>query len=232
MSIIIKAALFALAVSTTNAVAPAQDAVTMSSTVGAGDADMPLGAMPRVAVPAVDSLLDQGELLTGEDPATLDPVTTIAEEIEEEIAAAETEEALGGLSLAALVDRFKGSEPRNAQMDCLARAIYFETRGEPLRGQLAVGEVIANRAASRKFPDSYCGVVKQHRQFSFVRSGRIPEPRRASKAWRTAVAIARIVDADHHETDLEGALFFHAKHVNPRWRLKRMGAIGNHIFYQ
>ena len=228
MSLGIKLLSFTVAFSATNAVVPARDAASataapvVASSVVDANAESPIFAVPRVAGPATDLLLDEGDLLTGPEPVEVVEAESVEEAVVE----------LAELSLPELVQEFAGTQPRNAQMDCLARAVYFETRGEPLHGQLAVGEVIANRRDSRRFPNTYCGVVKQHRQFSFVRGGRIPEPRRASKAWRTAVAIARIVDAQHHSTDLEGALFFHARYVNPRWKLKRMGAIGNHIFYQ
>ena len=51
---------------------------------------------------------------------------------------------------------------------CLALAVYHEARGEPLIGQKAVAEVVMNRVASDRFPDTICGVVMQPKQFSFV----------------------------------------------------------------
>jgi len=62
----------------------------------------------------------------------------------------------------------------SAELNCLAGAIYFESRNEPLDGQLAVGRVIVARAKSGRFPDSYCGVVYQPSQFSFVRHRAMP----------------------------------------------------------
>ncbi|WP_343344660.1 cell wall hydrolase [Sphingomicrobium sp. XHP0239] len=233
MMLSIKLLAFSFAVSTTSAVAPARDALTMGNAPAVAssvvaDAELPIFAIPKVAGPATDALLEEGDLLTGPEPEPVEEPALVEQANGNPFEAVE----LASLSLPELVDQFAGTQPRTGEMDCLARAIYFETRGEPLHGQLAVGEVIANRRDSQRFPDSYCGVVKQHRQFSFVRGGRLPEPRRSSQAWRTAVAIARIVDAEHHSTSLDGALFFHARYVNPRWRLKRLGNIGNHIFYQ
>ena len=92
-------------------------------------------------------------------------------------------------------------------------------KGEPLAGQLAVAEVIINRVALGRFPSSICGVVRQRGQFSFVRGGRIPQPPQAARNWRTAVAIAQIAMADLADSPAPSALFFHARRVNPGWRL-------------
>src|ERR671916_33370 len=84
------------------------------------------------------------------------------------------------------------TETADAEQDCLASAIYFEARGEPIKGQLAVAEVVLNRVASKKYPDSICAVVKQPWQFSFVKDGKFPAINKESKSWRKAVAVARI----------------------------------------
>jgi len=137
------------------------------------------------------------------------------------------------LSLAALVEAHSSSAPRSAEEECLAGAVYFEAKGEPLKGQLSVAEVILNRAGSGRFPKSACGVVKQPGQFSFVRGGRFPPIARASAAWRKAVAIARVARDDLADGPAPKALFFHAKRVSPGWRgLTRIAAVGNHIFYR
>src|SRR3546814_14047540 len=78
------------------------------------------------------------------------------------------------------------------ELRCLAGAVYFESRGESLAGQLAVARVIINRAESGRFPTSYCGVVLQRSQFSFVRGGKMPKIRESSRPWAHAVAIAQI----------------------------------------
>lgn len=118
------------------------------------------------------------------------------------------------------------------ELRCLAIGVYFESKGEPLSGQLAVADVILNRAQSQRFPDSVCSVLKQRSQFSFVRHGRLPTPRVHSDAWRTAVAVAKIASADLWESPVPNALFFHARYVSPRWRLAKVGTVGNHIFYR
>ena len=79
-------------------------------------------------------------------------------------------------------------------IDCLAGAIYFEAKSESLAGQLAVGRVIVARTASGHFPSSYCGVVLQHSQFSFVRGGAMPSINRSSRVWQQVVKIALIAD--------------------------------------
>lgn len=135
-------------------------------------------------------------------------------------------------SLSALVDATPVSGEMSKDMRCLASAIYFEARGEPLLGQLAVGRVIVDRASSDRFPSSYCGVVYQPSQFSFVRRGSMPPVDTSSPAWRNARAIARIAHEDLWESPAKGALFFHAASVQPGWRLKRVGRISSHVFYR
>jgi spore germination cell wall hydrolase CwlJ-like protein len=135
--------------------------------------------------------------------------------------------------LASLVAQMRSSDPGSRELECLAVGVYFESKSEPLAGQLAVGEVIANRANSKgRFPSSYCGVLFQRSQFSFIRGRSLPSVPRASHQWQTAVAIAKIVDQDLKDSAIGKALFFHAKHVSPRWKLKRVAAVGNHIFYR
>ena len=135
--------------------------------------------------------------------------------------------------LASLVSQLRSSEPGSRELECLAVGIYFESKSEPLAGQLAVGDVIANRANSNgRFPSSYCGVLFQRSQFSFVRGHSLPSVPRASRQWQTAVAIAKIVDQNLKDSAASTALFFHARRVSPAWKLKRVASIGNHIFYR
>ena len=134
--------------------------------------------------------------------------------------------------LATMVEQLRATDPGSRELECLAVGIYFESKSEPLAGQLAVGDVIANRARSGRFPSSYCGVLFQRGQFSFVRGHTWPTVARSSRQWQNAVAIAQIVDRDLKDSAAEGALFFHAKRVSPRWRLKRVASVGNHIFYR
>ncbi|HZF94830.1 MAG TPA: cell wall hydrolase [Allosphingosinicella sp.] len=134
--------------------------------------------------------------------------------------------------LAELVAESTTLDARDEQAECLASAIYWESKGEPLAGQLAVAEVIINRAASGRFAPTLCGVITQRSQFSFVRGGRIPAPPRTAAAWRTAVAVAHIALDDKADSPVSTALFFHANYVSPGWRLRRLASVGNHIFYR
>lgn len=118
------------------------------------------------------------------------------------------------------------------EIECLAGAIYFEAKSESLAGQLAVGRVVVARSRSGRFPDSYCGVVYQPSQFSFVRGQSMPSINRSSPQWRRAAAVARIADDGSWKSPVEGALFFHAAHVSPGWRLKRIARVENHVFYR
>jgi cell wall hydrolase len=137
-----------------------------------------------------------------------------------------------GRSLAELVGDYAGSETPDEETDCLARAVYWESKGEPLAGQLSVAEVIINRSRSGRFAASICGVVRQRGQFSFVRGGYIPAAPQASRDWRTAVAIAQIARQDLADGAAPRALFFHARRAHPGWRLTRVATVGNHVFYR
>ena len=137
-------------------------------------------------------------------------------------------------SLADLVARMPDRDSLSAEMECLAGAVYFESRGEPISGQLAVAQVVINRADSGLFPSDYCGVVVQRAQFSFVRGGAMPHIPRSSAAWKRAKAIARIAHEGLWQSEARDALYFHANYVNPSWRHSKQAraTIDTHIFYR
>jgi spore germination cell wall hydrolase CwlJ-like protein len=135
-------------------------------------------------------------------------------------------------SLRELVAEYASADTDDAEHECLSVAVYFESKGESLAGQLSVAEVILNRAHSGRFPASLCGVVKQRGQFSFVRGGAFPAIARNSAHWRTAVAIAHIAREDLADGAAPKALFFHARRVSPGWRLTKVATVGNHVFYR
>ncbi|RMB27684.1 cell wall hydrolase [Sphingomonas sp. PP-F2F-G114-C0414] len=116
-------------------------------------------------------------------------------------------------------------------LQCLAGAIYFESKGEPLTGQLAVAEVIINRAKSGRFPADVCGVVKQRGQFSFVRGGEIPSIN-AGTAYRTAIAVAKVALASAWNSPADKALYFNTPDRRPSVRAVKVASIGNHVFYR
>ena len=120
------------------------------------------------------------------------------------------------------------------EANCLATAVYFESKGEPLEGQLAVAQVVLNRAASGRYPASLCAVVKQHAQFSFVRDGNFPSIDVGCNAWRRAQAIARIATKRLVASLPSDVLWYHADYVAPHWRqaLVKVEKIGAHIFYR
>lgn len=135
-------------------------------------------------------------------------------------------------SLQELVSQQAMPDDLSSEMRCLAGAIYFEARGETLEGQLAVGRVIVNRTTSGRFPKSFCGVVYQPSQFSFIRGRSMPSVRENSADWREAVAVAQIASEGEWKSPVRGALFFHAARVSPKWRLTRLARVDNHVFYR
>jgi spore germination cell wall hydrolase CwlJ-like protein len=125
----------------------------------------------------------------------------------------------------------------DAQWECLKEALYFEARGETLKGQYAVAEVILNRVDSPRYPKSVCGVVRQGGrgacQFSFTCDGYadvMREPAAADRAGR----IARLMLDGAPRGLTEGATHFHTRAVNPSWsrRFAQTAAIGAHMFYR
>jgi spore germination cell wall hydrolase CwlJ-like protein len=139
-----------------------------------------------------------------------------------------------GWPLYALADRYGASAALDQETSCLATAVYFESRGESVEGQLAVARVVMNRAASGKYPPSWCGTIKQHAQFSFVRHGAFPTVDTASDAWRKAEGIARLAAANVIPSVSNDVLWYHADYVAPSWghRLSVVQKIGQHIFYR
>lgn len=123
------------------------------------------------------------------------------------------------------------SDDMGDELQCMAGAIYFESKGEPLSGQLAVAEVILNRSKSGRFPKSVCSVVTQPGQFSFVRGGHVPSVP-SNRQYRTAIAVARVALADSWDSPAANAMYFHARQVTPGWHRQQVAAIGNHVFYR
>jgi spore germination cell wall hydrolase CwlJ-like protein len=129
-----------------------------------------------------------------------------------------------------------------AEAKCLATAIYFEARGEPERGQLAVAQVVINRLKNPAYPSSVCGVVYQNKnkrnrcQFSFACDG-IKDRITDKGSWTQAQKLANNVLNDERkvfQTDVGTSTHYHANYVRPRWarHMKKMQKIGRHIFYK
>ena len=191
---------------------------------------------PGQAVAAVAKTMNEPLVTTPLSNDPLAPATVAGSEEPASPAAPADEQPqvdVRGASLSEMVAKLRRGDAGSRELECLAAGVYFESKSEPLAGQLAVGQVIANRAESRgRFPSSYCGVLTQRGQFSFVRGGRWPSVNENSLQWKNAVAIARIVDGDLRDSAVGKALFFHARRVSPGWRLTRVASVGNHVFYR
>jgi hypothetical protein len=140
---------------------------------------------------------------------------------------------LRGRSLHDLIISFVNYGNQDEQQLCLAKAVYFEARSETLEGQLAVAEVVLNRARSGVYPPSICAVVTQPAQFSFIRAGRFPAVDPTSDCWKKALAVADVA-AKHLATSVApNVLWYHATYVAPSWgrQKTRAAQIGTHIFY-
>ncbi len=128
----------------------------------------------------------------------------------------------------------------NKEQRCLAEAVYFEARSEPVEGQAAVAQVILNRVKSGLYPSSICGVVYQNRhrhlacQFTFACEGKSLRIR-DTESWERATRVASaVLEGRTYLADVGGATHYHANYVRPSWsrRLKKMDVIGRHIFYK
>lgn len=189
----------------------------------AADANLPAISLPGIEAPATPDNTD---------------LSTASEELAEQDSDHEDDQLalpkpapVTAESLAALVSATPRPSELDPELRCLAGAVYFESRGESLGGQLAVAHVVINRAKSGRFPASLCGVVHQRSQFSFVRGGKMPAVREGAQ-WSNAIAIAQIARDGSWKNNAPGALFFHARYVSPGWRKTRIAQIDNHIFYR
>jgi N-acetylmuramoyl-L-alanine amidase len=214
-----RSALLMVAALTATMIAPAKAGPTGELLLPPTSATLPDVAVPDLLDPQGDPTLSVPQAPNAQSPA------------ETEETAAPAVKPTG--DLASIVAQLRSAEAGSRELDCLATGVYFEAKGEPLAGQLAVAKVIANRAQSGgRFPGTYCGVLFQRGQFSFIHGRSLPSVPRANKQWQTAVAIAKIADQRLKESAVGDALYFHARYVSPGWRMKRVASIGNHIFFR
>jgi len=208
---------------TASTIAPAQAGPTgRESLVSVANATLAKVSVPELIDPNGQPQLSQPDADTPETPGDSQNADQIAQP---NIDRSE--------DLMSMVADLRGPEAGSHELECLATGIYFEAKSEPLAGQLAVGQVIANRAASGgRFPPTYCGVLFQRGQFSFVHGHSLPHVSHDSRQWQTAVALAKIVDERLKDPVVGNALFFHARSVAPGWHLKRVASIGNHVFFR
>jgi spore germination cell wall hydrolase CwlJ-like protein len=144
----------------------------------------------------------------------------------------------------AYVPTVKKVKLADSEKTCLAQAIYHEARGESREGQLAVANVIINRAFSKKYPSTICGVVFQNAdkgrykcQFTFACDGRSDSGTERA-AWNRSVKMAETAFHEFQAGERPGvipdsALFYHTTSVSPGWgnKFNRVATIGSHIFY-
>jgi len=127
----------------------------------------------------------------------------------------------------------------NKQISCLAEALYFEARGEPIKGQLAVGEVVLNRVEDPRYPNSICKVVNQGTgrrfacQFTYTCDGKL-ETVFERDAYAISLKISKILLTTHDRKLTKGSTHYHSNYVNPKWskNFERITKYGRHIFYR
>jgi spore germination cell wall hydrolase CwlJ-like protein len=155
-----------------------------------------------------------------------------------------TADVLSSYAEDAYVPTVKKVKLADSERTCLAQAIYHEARGESREGQLAVANVIINRAFSKKYPSTICGVVFQNAekgrykcQFTFACDGR-SDIGTERAAWNRSVKLAEVAFHEFQVGDRPGvipdsALFYHTTSVSPGWgnKFRRVATIGSHIFY-
>jgi N-acetylmuramoyl-L-alanine amidase len=217
----LRSALLICVALTVTAIAPARAGTSAEPGAPVTQANLPKISVPDLIDPNGQPILTQPVPSESQPQATDDQADAVQPAIDR------TED------LASMVADLRGPDAGSGELECLATGIYFESKSEPLAGQLAVGKVIANRANSGgRFPSSYCGVLFQHGQFSFIRGHSLPHVAHSNRQWQTAVAIAKIVDEGLKDPGIHGALFFHARYVSPGWHLKQVASIGNHVFFR
>jgi spore germination cell wall hydrolase CwlJ-like protein len=190
-----------------------------------------VGALANAATPQTGPVQDVSVQQNNVPEHHLVPMLPVETAALPKEAAAPAADAAEYSTLSAAVAAQDAPAATDSELNCLAVGVYYEAKGEPLAGQLAVADVIINRTNSGRFPRSVCGVLKQRGQFSFVRAGMMPTPP-ANAQWRRAMAVAQVAQKDLWDSPVENALYFHARYVSPRWNRAVVGTVGNHIFYR
>jgi spore germination cell wall hydrolase CwlJ-like protein len=225
------------------ALAPALCAAPILAPAAMADA----AEMMRVMDREHDALASKGAARLTELSKSLRPraradngVTVASRDAGAELAAAGTTakaKAARRLDFAAL-DALPAADG-DAQWQCLAEAIYFESRGEPIEGQVAVAEVVLNRVDDRQFPKTVCGVTNQGVgsgrgcQFSYACDG-LSDRMKSAVARERSEKLAALMLEGQPRTITDGATYFHTRAVRPDWsrRFTRTAAIGHHLFYR
>jgi len=133
------------------------------------------------------------------------------------------------------------AEVRDKQLDCLAKNIYHEAKGEPFEGKVAVAQVTLNRAASGQFPNDICKVVYQKNivyekvlcQFSwYCDQATVTKPKNTAAYKECQIVARQVLLEEFRLPSLNKALYFHATHINPGWKKEKVATIGGHVFYK
>ncbi len=220
-------------------------AVNPDSRPATGDANIKLAALPPAAVPNQSAVIKDAPV----ERADLPPLPSGTDQ-----SVGKDRPGQGGQTVApkgqvtgedkrpmSPAERLGLDENSRAKSEkCLAEAIYFEARGEPVRGQMAVAQVVLNRTFSGKYPNTVCGVVYQnsHRhlacQFTFACDG-IPDVIREPDMWERAKTIAaEMLDGKLWLPEVGKATHYHAYWVRPGWvrEMTKMHKLGVHTFYR
>jgi hypothetical protein len=205
---------------------------TKSQVEAKAPAEMPVAVAaidPALTTPALDAI--EGLAGTGSD-------VPVPHTMSEKLAYARAD--LPATVFDGSVMSKQGKKVSDKEVWCMATAIYFESRGESYRGQVAVGQVVMNRVYHKLYPDTICGVVFQNQskrnacQFSFACDG-IPEKVTDQKSWKQAMAIAKdVISGKEYLAEVGYSTHYHATYVYPHWapRMKKNTKIGMHVFYQ
>lgn len=183
---------------------------------------------PGLAAEVEHSLPQPATMVAPSDSSATIALPAPADLADDELAAGDS---VAYPTLAAAVAAQSSHDGDDDAIECLAGAIFYEAKGEPLSGQLAVADVILNRSKSGRFPADVCEVVTQRGQFGFVRGGRIPSIDESSRYYRTAVAVAKVALAEAWKGEAERALYFNRGRA-PAAGLRKVASIGNHIFWR
>jgi spore germination cell wall hydrolase CwlJ-like protein len=133
------------------------------------------------------------------------------------------------------------AEMRDKQLDCLAKNIYHEAKGEPFEGKVAVAQVTINRAASGQFPSDICKVVYQKNivydkvlcQFSwYCEQATVAKPKNTAAYKECQIVARQVLLEEFRLPSLTKALYFHGTHINPGWKREKVATIGGHVFYK
>ena len=132
------------------------------------------------------------------------------------------------------------AEKRNAQLECLARNIYYEAGNQPFEGKVAVAQVTLNRVESGLFPNDVCKVIYQKNvvyekvlcQFSWYCTNPGRPPKNAEMYKESELVARQVLLEGFRLPSLKEALYYHADYVNPKWNKEKVAKIGQHIFYK